>query len=148
MQIIVRLAVEPDLALLQELFLASRRQTYTWMASDTFDLTDLGQQTQGETMLVAENAEGTIVGFVSIWDAAHFIHHLYVDRRQHRSGVGRALLAALPGWPLQKYSLKCLCRNRDAAAFYRACGFVATGGGVGEEGDYTVFESGGGTGPA
>ena len=51
------------------------------------------------------------------------------------------MLAALPGLPLQKYSLKCLCRNHEAAAFYRACGFVEAGVGVGEDGDYVVFEA-------
>lgn len=142
MQLSVRVAAATDLAVLQELFLASRRQTYTWMAGDTFHLSDLEQQTRGETMLVAEDARGAIAGFVSIWDADHFIHHLYVDRGRHRMGVGRALLAALPGWPLQKYSLKCLCRNHRAAAFYRACGFAETGRGVGEDGDYIVFDSG------
>ncbi|CDG82045.1 GNAT family N-acetyltransferase [Janthinobacterium agaricidamnosum] len=142
----VRPATGADLAALRELFLATRRQAYTWMAGATFELADLERQTQGETMLVAQNAEGALAGFVSVWEADHFIHHLYVDYRQHRRGIGRALLAALPGWPLQAYSLKCLCRNHAAAAFYRACGFVQTGSGTAEDGDYLVFQSGGGAG--
>lgn len=141
MHITVRQANLQDRSVLQHLFLASRRQAYTWMAADAFRLSDLDEQTQGETILVAEDERRKIVGFVSIWDADHFIHHLYVDSEQQRNGVGRALLAALPGWPDRKYCLKCLLLNRKAAAFYRACGWIETGGGTAEDGDYIVFES-------
>ncbi|WP_211474840.1 hypothetical protein [Collimonas humicola] len=37
--------------------------------------------------------------------------------------------------------LKCLLLNQ-AVAFYRASGFVETGRGTGEDGEYIVFESG------
>jgi len=117
-------------------------KTYTWMAADAFRPEDLARQSQGETILVAEDAQQAIAGFISIWAPDHFIHHLYVGAGWQRRGVGRALLAALPGWPGQRYTLKCLLLNQVAAAFYRASGFVEAGRGVGEDGEYIVFESG------
>ena len=143
MLITVRLATADDQPALQDLFLASRRQTYTWLATSTFCLEDLPQQTQGETILLAQDEQGVLAGFISVWAADHFIHHLYVGAGQQRRGVGRALLAALPGWPEQRYVLKCLLRNHAAAAFYRASGFAETGRGMGEDGEYIVFESSG-----
>jgi GNAT superfamily N-acetyltransferase len=144
MPVTVRRAVAEDHPVLQELFLTSRRQTYTWMKTDTFRLTDLSQQTQGETILVAQDEQAAIAGFISIWEADHFIHHLYVDTRLHKRGIGRALLAALPGWPGQRYTLKCLVLNHVAADFYRASGFAETARDVGVDGEYIVFESDGG----
>ncbi|AIY41049.1 acetyltransferase [Collimonas arenae] len=142
MPITVRSAEAQDQAALQRLFLSTRRQTYTWMDVGAFRLTDLEQQTRGEAILVAEDELGAIAGFIAIWEPDHFIHHLYVVPSQQRRGVGRALLAALPGWPVQKYSLKCLLLNHVAATFYRANGFVEAGREEGEDGEYAVFESG------
>lgn len=141
MPIIVRYAAAHDLPALQELFLATRRQTYSWLATAAFGLTDLQQQSQGETMLVAQDEQGALAGFISVWGPDYFIHHLYVGAGHQRKGVGRALLAALPGWPAQRYTLKCLLRNQAAAAFYRANGFAETGKGVGDDGEYIVFAS-------
>lgn len=148
MPITVRLAAVDDQPALRELFLASRRQTYTWLETASFCLTDLPQQTQGETILLAQDEQGALAGFISVWAADHFIHHLYVGAGQQRRGVGRALLAALPGWPGQRYVLKCLLLNHAAAAFYRASGFAETGRGMGEDGEYIVFESGRSPDPA
>ncbi|MGB7195499.1 MAG: GNAT family N-acetyltransferase [Collimonas pratensis] len=142
MSITVRRATTQDLPALQELFLSLRRQTYTWLATASFCLADLQQQTQGEAILLAQDEQGGLAGFISVWEADHFIHHLYVDSGQQRRGVGRTLLAALPGWPGQRYVLKCLLRNHAAAAFYRVSGFTETGNGMGEDGEYIVFESG------
>ena len=142
MSITVRRATAQDQAALQELFLNLRRQTYTWLATASFCLADLPQQTQGEAILLAQDEQGALAGFISVWEADHFIHHLYVGADQQRRGVGRALLAALPGWPGQRYVLKCLLRNHAAAAFYRASGFAEAGNGMGEDGEYIVFESG------
>lgn len=148
MSITVRRATAQDQPALQELFLKLRRQTYTWLPTASFCLADLQQQTQGEAILLAQNEQGALAGFISVWESDHFIHHLYVDAGQQRRGVGRTLLTALPGWPGQGYVLKCLLRNHAAAAFYRASGFTETGSGMGEDGEYIVFESGKGADPA
>ncbi|MFJ2987259.1 GNAT family N-acetyltransferase [Collimonas sp. NPDC087041] len=141
MHITVRGNDPQDFPALRDLFLAERRQTYTWAAADAFQLQDLDRQTVGETILVAKDEHREIVGFISIWEKDRFIHHLYVASQQQGKGVGKALLSALPNWPEHKYTLKCLALNQNAIAFYRACGFSQTGSGNGEDGEYIVFQS-------
>jgi GNAT superfamily N-acetyltransferase len=142
MTCIVRAAAPVDLPALRELFLSSRRRTFTWLRMDTFRLDDFDAQTEGERMLVAEVGQD-IAGFISVWEPDDFIHHLFVDAAHARRGIGRALLRALPGWPDRTYRLKCLSRNRAALAFYGAQGFVQIDHGVGGDGDYVVLSRGG-----
>ena len=143
MTIIVRDAVAADMPALRELFLHSRRETFVWQPAGAFQLADFEVQTEGERLRIAEDDGGRLAGFVSVWEPDHFIHHLHVDRPRHRSGVGRALLRALPGWPATRYRLKCLRANAPALAFYAACGFVEIGAGHAEDGEYLLLESGG-----
>lgn len=142
MKIIVRDAVAADTPALRELFLHSRRETFVWVPAGAFQPADFDAQTEGERLRVAEDASGRLAGFVSVWEPDHFIHHLHVSRPHHRSGVGRALLRALPGWPATRYRLKCLRANAPALAFYAACGFVEIGAGSAEDGEYLLLESG------
>jgi GNAT superfamily N-acetyltransferase len=125
---------------LRALFLRSRRTTFTWWPSEQFQLMDFDAQTDGEQVLLAE-FDGLCVGFISVWAQDHFIHHLYIAENHARQGIGRALLAALPGWPGTCYRLKCLVRNAGALAFYDACGFTQIGAGTSEEGDYLLLQS-------
>ncbi|CAB3968422.1 GNAT family acetyltransferase [Burkholderia cenocepacia] len=143
MKIIVRDAVAADTPALCELFLRSRRETFVWQPAGAFQLADFEAQTEGERLRVAEDDRGRLAGFVSVWEPDHFIHHLHVHRSHHRSGIGRALLRALPGWPATLYRLKCLRANVPALAFYAACGFVEIGAGSSEDGEYLLLESGG-----
>ncbi|WP_412529450.1 N-acetyltransferase family protein [Burkholderia lata] len=147
MKIIVRDAVAADMPALCELFLRSRRETFVWLPAGAFQLADFAAQTEGERLRVAEDEGGRLAGFVSVWEPDQFIHHLHVHRPHHRSGVGRALLRALPGWPATPYRLKCLRANTPALAFYAACGFVEIGAGRAEDGEYLLLESGGNDGP-
>ncbi|MBN3787888.1 GNAT family N-acetyltransferase [Burkholderia sp. Ac-20353] len=140
MTMIVRDAVADDVPALRELFLRSRRETFVWLTDDAFQLADFDAQTDGERLLVAEDDDGRLVGFVSVWEPDHFIHHLYVDRSQLRRGIGRALLHALPGWPATRYRLKCLRANEAALAFYRACRFAEIGAGSADDGEYLLLE--------
>jgi GNAT superfamily N-acetyltransferase len=64
-----------------------------------------------------------------------------VERTHFRRGIGRALLFALPGWPTTRYWLKCLFANKPALAFYYACGFIESGAGTADDGDYLLLES-------
>ncbi|MDF9620146.1 GNAT family N-acetyltransferase [Pseudomonas entomophila] len=125
---------------MRELFLHSRQVTFTWQQSEQFQLMDFDAQTEGEQILLAE-IDGLCVGFISVWVPDHFIHHLYIAASHARQGIGRALLAALPGWPGTCYRLKCLVRNEGALAFYDACGFTEVDAGTGEEGDYLLLQS-------
>lgn len=141
MALTIRAADAADLPGLRALFLATRRETYPWLAPDSLREADLDAQTEGERLWVALGAGDELAGFVSLWQPDGFIHHLYVGHDWRRQGVARALLRALPGWPATRYRLKCLRRNVAALAFYQACGFVEMGAGTGEDGDYLLLES-------
>ncbi|MNR88994.1 putative acetyltransferase [compost metagenome] len=140
--IFVRPAQVGDLPAMRTLFLRSRLETFVSHPGTRFQLQDFDLQTQGEQQWVAEEG-AQLVGFISLWAADNFIHHIYVDQGWTRRGVGRALLRALPGWPTTRFQLKCLRLNEAALAFYRACHFVETGTGVAADGEYVVLESAG-----
>ncbi|WP_248919897.1 GNAT family N-acetyltransferase [Pseudomonas entomophila] len=125
---------------MRELFLRSRQVTFSWQQSEQFQLMDFDTQTEGEQILLAE-IDGLCVGFISVWASDHFIHHLYIADSHARQGIGRALLAALPGWPGTCYRLKCLMCNVAALAFYDACGFAGVGTGTCSEGNYLLLQS-------
>lgn len=135
---------QEDWPALRSIFLASRRAMLPSATAGNFQLTDLDQQTQGETILVAEAASSSgvveTVGFISIQEADHFIHHLMVDAKMHGKGVGRQLLHHLPDWGQAKYQLKCLFSNTQATAFYIACGFLLVDTGIDAQGKFAVFQ--------
>lgn len=131
---------DADRPALRALCLQARKATFHWLATNDFQPGDFDTQTCGERVLVAEDDAGAATGFVSVWEPDAFIHHLYVSPGRQRQGIGRALLQAA-GWPRLPLRLKCLARNEAALAFYRAHGFVETGTGTADDGDYLVLES-------
>ncbi|QFY62214.1 GNAT family N-acetyltransferase [Rhizobium grahamii] len=133
---VVRLANASDREHLADLYLAVRRQTFSWVDPLTFRHGDFFSQTQGEIIWVAETPAGEVAGFISLWPPDDFIHMLYVAGPWQSRGAGGALLRALPDWPHQKYRLKCLVQNTRAKVFYLANGFVVTGNGKSAEGMY------------
>lgn len=142
MTLTVRSAATGDAPALRDLFLRARRDTFAWQPPNSFQLADFDAQTQGERLWVAQDGAHA-AGFISLWEPENFIHHMYVDRRWHRRGVGRALLGALPGWPGTRFTLKCLRRNEAALAFYGACGFTEVGAGTSQGGAYLLMASAG-----
>jgi ribosomal protein S18 acetylase RimI-like enzyme len=132
----IRSPEQADLEELANIYLAVRRETFTWVNPLTFRHEDFFAHTQGELVWLAEMADGEIAGFMTLWSPDDFIHMLYIRNACQRQGIGTALLTALPDWPNKKYRLKCLDRNERAKAFYRAQGFVVTGAGASAEGDY------------
>jgi GNAT superfamily N-acetyltransferase len=90
---------------------------------------ELAAETRDETILVAETAEEGVVGFVALYEPAHFVHHLYVDPALHGRGIGKALLSRAVALAGGSASLKCQTRNPQALAFYRRLGWTP-----GEEG--------------
>lgn len=87
---------------------------------------DFAKETQGEQIFVATTGAG-VVGFLSLWVADSFIHHLYVAPHAHSLGIGTALLAhaeRLVG--PASLCLKCQRANTRALAFYGARGFRET----------------------
>jgi len=88
-------------------------------------------ETEGERVFVAHRTS-EISGFVSIWMPDAFVHHLYVDPRYQRQGMGAALLAnAARIADGMELSLKCQTENENALHFYQTLGFVEAG----EQGD-------------
>ena len=144
MSLRIRPIVQEDWPALRSIFLAARGAMFPNASTGDFHLTDLDQQTHGETILVAEatvsNGANEKVGFISIQEDDYFIHHLMVDAAMHGKGIGRQLLHNLPDWGQAKYRLKCLCSNTQAAAFYIACGFLLVRSGVDEDEEFDVFQ--------
>ncbi|MGY8706031.1 GNAT family N-acetyltransferase [Bradyrhizobium sp. 18BD] len=137
---IIRPAEPSDLPTLRDIFLRSRQAAFHWEPSYSFGLGDFDSQTEGEFQMVALNRE-LPVGFISVWEPDYFIHHLHVDPRFSRRGIGRALLFALPGWKINRYRLKCVSTNEKALAFYRANHFLQVGEGHANDQDYLLLES-------
>jgi GNAT superfamily N-acetyltransferase len=130
-----------DVLGLRQLYLASRVNTFHWLDVSAFQLSDFDKQTEEEFVLVAQ-AGAEVVGFISIWEADNFIHHLYVSQNHQGLGIGSHLLSSAAGrfgYPLK---LKCLTRNKPALDFYLLKGFVILGTGADADGSYYSMELG------
>lgn len=138
----IRKAKESDISQLEKLFLTSRQKTFTWENPDKFKLSDYMHATDGETVFVAENVNGNIIGFISVWekDKYPFIHHLFIASDYQRQGIGTLLIKSLFAWLPRPYRLKCILKNQDAVAFYRKNDWLEIDRGIGEDGEYLLLE--------
>lgn len=138
----IRRANEKDIPQLENLFLVSRKKAFPWEDSGKFKKEDYLQSTAGESVFVAEDNDGQILGFISIYeeDSPPFIHNLYVLPAHQRKGVGRMLIESLIPWLEGPYRLKCLIRNRNALLFYLTQGWKILEQGNSEKGDFFVLE--------
>lgn len=96
------------------------------------------EATDGE-QIYAALLEGSLAGFASVWEPDRFIHFLFVSPAFRHKKIGSALvkkLAEIYGLPL---TLKCLLKNEDAMAFYRATGWEKIGDGISEDGAYALL---------
>ena len=66
-----------DINTLADIYYKSRIATFDWMNPNEIELDDFHRDTKGEKIWVAE-LKGHVVGFVSVWEAENFIHHLFV----------------------------------------------------------------------
>lgn len=141
MNCVVREFQASDLPALRELFLVSRRATFTWEMPDWFRIDDLDRSIEGESILVAVEEE-TPVGFVSWWPPEDFVHNLFVRPDRVGKGIGTALLNACLKQIGRPARLKCITKNRAATEFYLQHGWVIESEGSGADGDYLamVFE--------
>ncbi|WEJ70119.1 GNAT family N-acetyltransferase [Pseudomonas sp. PSE14] len=138
---LIRPSTRIDIPALRELFLQSRQAAFSWKLPSAHTLLDFDRETDGEWQMVA--LDGTrVIGFVSVWGADDFIHHLHVHPQFLRRGIGRALLQALPGWPMKPYRLKCVSLNTAALEFYYHNGFRPIGSGMADDFEYVLLESG------
>ncbi|MEF0940112.1 GNAT family N-acetyltransferase [Rhizobium sp. BR 362] len=138
----IRPAQEGDTDVLSDIYLRVRRMTFLWVDPGKFQSEDFAGHTRGERVFVCEDRNGTVAGFMTLWEPDDFIHMLYILPAFQGRGAGKALLAALPEWPKRRYRLKCLVKNTRAIAFYRSLGFAIIGDGSSPEGDYKDMQLG------
>jgi ribosomal protein S18 acetylase RimI-like enzyme len=112
----------------------------TWLPSVVKEKLDFARDTEGEVLLVAAGSDDAPQGFVSVWEAEAFIHHLYVRNGSQQQGIGKQLLDALAARLPRPWRLKCVRANRRALAFYLAQGWMEVSSGIGESGPYVLLE--------
>jgi ribosomal protein S18 acetylase RimI-like enzyme len=111
-----------DLEHLRRLYFQVRKQSFFWNAPACFTLSDFDKDTNGEYVLIAL-ADNKLVGFISVWLADKFIHHLFVETNCQNKGIGSQLLSKIIseiGYPIK---LKCIAKNKAALKFYEKKGF-------------------------
>lgn len=128
-------------AQLEHIYLTARQDTFHWMDTTHYKLSDFIEDTKGEKIWLAQDSSG-VLGFIAVWSQDQFIHHLYVDKRAQRKGVGKALIDTVSQFYQQAIRLKCLCNNQNAIQFYQSQGFKELSKGVDKEGDYLFLQRG------
>ena len=118
----IRPAQNQDREALADLYLSVRQKTFYWIAPENLHHEDFAKDTAGEHILVAVQQKIPI-GFISLWMADNFIHHLFIAPSTQSHGVGTKLLCTglnLIGRPAR---LKCLAQNTKACSFYENLGW-------------------------
>lgn len=124
---------------LRTLFLTVRKNTFWWADTTAFTILDFDKETEGECIWVAL-LHNQPVGFISVWLANKFVHHLYVDAVYHRLGIGTKLLDHVIdkiGFPLR---LKCIEKNGLAIDFYTKRGFCVKEKGLASNEAFVLIE--------
>src|SRR5688572_2182229 len=103
----VRPFQERDRATLEAIYRNCRKEA-AWLSPEIKERSDFSRDTDGEAILVAVGHDDEPEGFLSVWEAERFIHHLYVRNSSRRRGIGQALLDALGGQMPKPWRLKCL----------------------------------------
>ena len=133
----VRRANEHDREAIETLYRDIRRDA-DWLPAGRVEST-FARASDGESVYVAMTA-GRLEGFVSVWEADPFIHHLYVRETSRGRGIGTALLASLVGKLPFPWRLKCVRANTQALEFYERHGWRRKGEGKGSEGLYAELQ--------
>ncbi|MEN9657632.1 MAG: hypothetical protein RL571_1097 [Pseudomonadota bacterium] len=116
------------------------RSAAEWLPASGRLTSSFAQASIGEDVFVAIGEDKQLIGFVSVWMAEPFIHHLYIKPSHQRFGIGRALLIALQQWLPLPWQLKCLIKNTAALDFYLSQGWIAVGTGEGEDGIFITLQ--------
>ena len=98
-------------------------------------------ETADETLFVAVDELGAVIGFASIYLPQSFVHHLYVEPAQSGRGIGTKLLAHALAAAGGSATLKCQTGNEGALRFYRRHGWVEVAAGTGEFGPWVAMRS-------
>lgn len=112
-----------DIPELAQIYLDARENTFSWMPQGSFKISDFFKDTLGEEIYVILD-KNLIVGFISIWAADNFIHHLYVKSDYQNKGYGKKLLEYGLKNTGRPAALKCVARNEKAVRFYKSKGWV------------------------
>ncbi len=137
----IRRALPADALPLQRLFHDCRARA-DWLPTKVRFEANLVEESKGETILVAIEDSGEVLGFVSVWEPESFVHHLYVRPDRMRIGIGRALLHSLKDFLPFPWRLKCPPGNVAALAFYARLGWRQIRAGGSEWGPYFLLEYG------
>lgn len=142
-RLIIRIAKADDHPAMVRTYRSARLASPCWAHLPPATASDFFQETEGESLWVAESPNKEVVGFVSVWLPESFVHHLYVEPSLQRHGIGRALLSHIHALGLPKpLTLKCLEANHPALAFYTKQGWKMTSRGLSEQGEFVLMESG------
>jgi len=107
---------------LAAIYLKCRVRTFNWLPESIFRLDNFAEHTEGEVILVAIQGN-EIAGFISLWVADNFIHHLYLREKFQGNGLGDLLLKEGLKGIGRPARLKCVVRNAKACAFYERRGW-------------------------
>ncbi len=124
---------------LREVYFETRRESFAWLKADQITVEDFEADTRGEKIWVAESSR-QVIGFVSVWEPEHFIHHLFVLPSFCRRRIGTRLLDVCLANIGRPARLKCVSANTRALAFYRARGWQAVSVGTSVEGEFQLME--------
>ncbi|WP_053332419.1 GNAT family N-acetyltransferase [Verrucomicrobium spinosum] len=130
-----------DEAALAQLLVTCREDAFHWRDAGSFALADFAIETAGERMWVAEGSDGSVWGFISIWEPDDFIHHLYVHPNCQRNGVGEELMRKVLAFKETTWRLKCPVANAPGLAFYEKHGWTVEDRGVDVGSDYFLMRS-------
>ncbi|WP_422365285.1 GNAT family N-acetyltransferase [Pelagibius sp.] len=121
----LRPAREEDRAACAEIYRDARQAAFHW-ETRRYDLEEFAGSTYGETLWVAEGANGEILAFASVWRAPDywFLHNLFVATESQKQGIGRALLVHVLAEIGRPVELKTDVPNRVARRLYEGFGFA------------------------
>lgn len=80
----IRTAVVTDYPDLRNIYLESRHARFHWAHPENMSLQDFDSDTVDEHIIVAENEDGQLLGFASLYLPDNFIHLLFI----HPSFIG------------------------------------------------------------
>lgn len=120
------------------IYLRSRQQNFSWQEPDDFKLADFDVVLSDDQIWIA-SYQAIPLGYVSLFTADRFLHHLFIDPLYQRCGLGQKLLKQARLILKDQIYLKCLCANQLALVFYQHQGFQILSRGEDSDGDYFLL---------